>query len=305
MRDILPSHVREWVTKLRNEGVKPKNLSNIKLILSAILTAALNDKVIFLHPCAGVKVPTVPTRPLTIITPEQFDLLYAALATPSAQLLVETEIEAGLRWGELTELRVKDLLSATYTFVVSRAVVQVDPKFHPEGGRFLVKEYPKDKEWRRVKISKQLAWKIDQHIATNGLRANDLLFPFEPELRPIQPLAPKANFDELGFTDPTETGKAYRHGTVVAYNARSAVVTTARTPSHGTGLHAARRASTARAGRMYPRSTPTDISPGTGLGTRSGGQRSAPQRSKRGSPCAICGMPCLLAVGRWRRHPGG
>jgi hypothetical protein len=61
--------------------------------------------------------------------------------------------------------------------------------------------------------------KIDQHIAANRLRANDLLFPFEPEPLPIQPLAPEPNPNELGLTDPTDKGKTYRHGTVVAYNA--------------------------------------------------------------------------------------
>jgi integrase len=219
MIDILPSHVREWVTKLRNAGVRPKNLSSIKLILSAIFTTAFTDKVIFLHPCAGVKVPTAPTRPLTIITPEQFDLLHAALETPSAQLLAETEIETGFRWGELTKLRVKDWDSRTRTFVVSRAVVQVDPKFHPNSERFLVKEYPKDGEWRRVKVSKQLGSKIDDHIRGRGLPTTDLLFPYEPEPRLIRARAPESMPDDLGFTDTTGTGKAYRHGTVVAYNA--------------------------------------------------------------------------------------
>jgi integrase len=57
----------------------------------------------------GVKIPTVPATPRTIITPEQFDAIYGALPDADAQLLVETAIESGLRWGELTELRVSDL----------------------------------------------------------------------------------------------------------------------------------------------------------------------------------------------------
>ena len=42
-----------------------------------------------------------------IITAQQFDAVYAALPNSDAQLLVETAIETGLRWGELTELRVQ------------------------------------------------------------------------------------------------------------------------------------------------------------------------------------------------------
>src|SRR5690606_29757242 len=108
----------------------------IKIILSAIFTTAMDDQVTFLHPCKGVRTPPVPRKPLQIITPEQFDLIYQALSTADHQLLVETEIESGLRWGELTELRVRDL-DRTRVLTVSRAVVEVNPKYHPTEGRFL------------------------------------------------------------------------------------------------------------------------------------------------------------------------
>ncbi len=73
---------------------------------------------------------------LPIVTPDQFEALYEALPDEHARLLVETAIDSELRWGELTELRGKDLDPLTGILTVSRAVVQVDPKFHPQGGRF-------------------------------------------------------------------------------------------------------------------------------------------------------------------------
>ncbi len=112
-------------------------------MLSAIFTTALNDQVTSLHPCKGVKTPPVPAQPRTILTPEQFAAVYDCLPDEQSKLLVETDVESGLRWGELTELRVRDLEFATRMLTVSRAVVQVHPQFHPEGGRFLVKPYPK------------------------------------------------------------------------------------------------------------------------------------------------------------------
>jgi hypothetical protein len=45
----------------------------------------------------------------------------------SPQPLVETDVENSLRWGELTELGVRDLDCATPMLTVSRAVVRVDP----------------------------------------------------------------------------------------------------------------------------------------------------------------------------------
>ena len=77
---------------------------------------------------------------------------------------METDIESGLRWGELTELRVRDLDPVTRILTVSRAVVEIPRDEHPAGGRFLVKDYPKDKEYRRFKLSAQITAKIVAHV---------------------------------------------------------------------------------------------------------------------------------------------
>jgi integrase len=99
MNQIMPADVREWVTHLTNSKIGPSNLRTLKSILSAVFTTALNDQVTFVHPCKGVKTPTVPPVPLTIVTPGQFDAIYQALPDAGAQLLIETAIETGLRWG--------------------------------------------------------------------------------------------------------------------------------------------------------------------------------------------------------------
>ena len=218
MNEIIPSHVREWVTHLQAKGVTPATIQKVRFILSAIFTAALND-VTYLHPCKGVKTPTVPRKPLKIITPEQFDAIYAAIPCAIFQLLVETDIETGLRWGELTELRVKDIDPATRILTVSRTVVQVDPKFHPTGDRFLIKEYPKDKEYRRLKLSNQLADKLGTHIRSSGLGPSDLIFPMPPQDSPAARIRAVPNLANLGFTRPNAAGRQYRHGTMSGYNA--------------------------------------------------------------------------------------
>src|SRR3954447_18363024 len=109
MRDILPMHVREWVTDLAGRGVSPAQIRHLKIILSAIFTTALNDFVVAIHPCRGVKSPTVPVKEYRIVTPEEFSRLTAVLPTDAARLLVDVDIGTGLRWGELTELRPRDL----------------------------------------------------------------------------------------------------------------------------------------------------------------------------------------------------
>jgi integrase len=166
-----------------------------------------------------VKTPPTPGKPRLIITPAQFDLLYQALPDADAQLLVETDIESGMRWGELTEIRVRDLDFATCILTISRAVVELTQDDHPDGGRFLVKDYPKDKEYRRFKLSQQTTAKIQAHVIAKGLSSDDLLFTYQPPSQPRTRRDDRGAAPLPGMTEPNEKGRQYRHGTLTAYNA--------------------------------------------------------------------------------------
>ncbi len=233
MVEILPSHVRDWVSKFQSGTLdttqrrkrqraaiknSPSVIAYCMVILSAVFTTALNDQVVFLHPCKGVKTPAVVKKIRQIITPEQFDVLYGALQDDEMRLLIETDIESGLRWGELTELRVKDLDRRTHVLTVSRVVVELTRPFQVDGQRFVVKEYPKDEEHRQLRLSKQIVDKLARHIHADALGPDDLLFAIrDPEsLRKLR-LRVVPDVDTLGLTEPNEQGRRYRHGTQTAY----------------------------------------------------------------------------------------
>jgi integrase len=218
MADIFPEHIREWISWMQREGRSAWTIQYCKSsILSSIFTTALNDQVTYIHPCHGVKIPSVPATPRTIITPEQFDVLYAALPDADAQLLVETAIETGLRWGELAELRGGDADLASRVLTVSRKVIELNREFHPDGKRFLVINYPKDKEYRLVKLSMQIAAKLAAHVKEANLGQGELLFARRVAAPMLLRVVPDP--DTLGFTEPNEAGRRYRHGTLSAYNA--------------------------------------------------------------------------------------
>jgi integrase len=216
MIEIMPATVRDFVRKMQNGGASWHTIDKCRTILSAIFTTALSDQIIFLHPCKGVRVPPTPAKPLVIVTPEQFDAIHQALPDAATRLLVETAIESGLRWGELAELRTGDLDIATRILTVSRTVVELDPKFHPEGGRFLVKPYPKNTKFRRFKLSAPVVARLAAHISERHLSAEDLLFtaPAEPPPRLVELPDP----DTLGRTEPNRAGRRYRHGTLTGYS---------------------------------------------------------------------------------------
>ena len=172
MVDILPGHVREWVGTLQGDrGARPPTIREAKVVLDAIFTTALNDQITFLHAGRGVKTPPVPKKPRRIITVEQYERIHEALVDDTMRLLVETDIESGLRWGELTELRVRDVELATGIVTVSRVVVELMAKTRPDGQRFIVKNYPKDKEWRTLQLGPHLVASLQQHVAQLGLNA--------------------------------------------------------------------------------------------------------------------------------------
>ncbi|MCW2919911.1 MAG: putative Tyrosine recombinase xerD [Actinomycetia bacterium] len=185
------------------------------------------------------KMPQIPQRPVTVRVhspvgyamvlwrgdPEEADGRHHiewsvdnALPTADAQLLVETDIETGLRWGELTELRVKDLDFETRILTVSRSVMELSRKFHPTGGRFLVKQYPKDKEYRRLKLSQQIVDKLMAHVEAERLGDGDLFFAYRDDGQPHARPRVEVDPNELGYTDENEHGRRYKHGTMTAYN---------------------------------------------------------------------------------------
>lgn len=218
---IMPATVREWATQLHSAGVNPPTIRQCKVILDAIFSTALNDQITYLHAGKGVKTPTIAKKPRRIITAAQFDAIYQALPDSITRLLVETDIESGLRWGELTELRAKDLDRGTGILTVARVVVKLSPKFHPEGKRFLVKDYPKDKEWRQLKLPAHLVAKLGEYIDSRKLGPHDLLFPYTPPVEAARRTLPETlpDPDTLGLTEPNAAGRRYRHGTPTAYGA--------------------------------------------------------------------------------------
>lgn len=219
MIEILPSHVREWVKDQQERGLSPNSIRLNKAVLSAVFTTALNDQVTALHPCRGVKTPTVPTKPLRVVTPNEFDTLYRCLPDGLARLIVEVDIDSGMRWGELAELRVKDFDFAAHLVTVSRAVVEINPKHHPTHGRFLVKEYPKDRQYRRFRLSAAVIDRIKGHVTDHGLSTDDLIFTYTPPSAAVPSSLLSPNVEMLGLTEPTESGRRYQHGSLSGYSA--------------------------------------------------------------------------------------
>lgn len=214
---VMPIDVRRWVVDLKTGGVSPAVIRQCHTILSAIFTTALNDQLIQLHPCRGVRLPPVPRKVRTIITPEEFEEIHRALPNDSVRLFVELDIETGLRWGELIELRPHDFDTRRGTLLISRVAVEIAVRFSPTGGRYFVKEYPKDREHRRLQLGPAIARALQAHIDSHQLTSEDLLFTVDM-LKPHRAVTATVS-EATGLTEPNAHGQRYSHGTLSGYGA--------------------------------------------------------------------------------------
>src|SRR3954470_6938217 len=109
---------RDWIVSRRKAGASPKTIANYHGLLSAVFKSAVEKDLIRRSPCEGVKLPpidddTEDDADKVFLTEDEFAVLRGCIDEADRDFLTVT-VGTGLRWGELTALKVKDLeLDAT------------------------------------------------------------------------------------------------------------------------------------------------------------------------------------------------
>ena len=213
MIEVTPGRVRAFYALMRDAGIGSSMIEKCKTVLCSLFNTAVNDRVVGQHPCRGVASPTVVQAPLKILTPAEYARLNTGLRDDYARLMVDVLLESGCRWGEFAELRVGDLDLVTGTLTVARTVVEVDPKYVPAGeSGFRVKEYPKNRCWRKVAISPELVARLAGLVS--GRRRDALLFPAIGRQTGRRAGLGAIATEPDGFT---VAGRSFTHGTLYAY----------------------------------------------------------------------------------------
>ena len=166
---IRHSEVQTWITQLGTggEGRKPKSPTIVRRchdILAGILDAAVKDHLIPSNPARGVKLPRRISRPHTYLSNEQVAQLVAATGDHGS--IIALLAYTGLRWGEATALRVRDIDTLRRRLMVAENAVYVN-------GSILVGT-PKTHERRSVPYPKFLTVPIAQ--ACEGKTRDDIVF---------------------------------------------------------------------------------------------------------------------------------
>ena len=176
MAEILPSTVQGWVTQAVECGLSARSVVKYHVMLHGVFKRAVRDRVIAYNPCADTELPKVVAKKARILTPEEFDRLLTCVP-PRFVPLVLTEIETGLRWGELIALRPRHIDFLRRTVTIEETIVEVSTKVSPTGERMVVKPYPKDDEPRILTVSPQMLELLAARIKALRLGRDDLLFP--------------------------------------------------------------------------------------------------------------------------------
>lgn len=123
------SDVQGWITELSigTEAKKPKSPTIVRRchdILAGILDAAVRDHLIPSNPARGVKLPRRVTREHVYLSNEQVAVLVRASDEHAA--LVATLAYTGLRWGEVSALRVRDIDTHRHRLAIAQNAVYVN-----------------------------------------------------------------------------------------------------------------------------------------------------------------------------------
>lgn len=168
------SEVEQWVRdltlgKAANTHPKPGPRSASTVIrahgvLAGILDLAVRDKRLLTNPARGVALPEKTSKRHAYLTHRQVELL--AVESKANGPLVRFLAYTGLRWGEATALRVRDIDGVRLRATVHKNAVLVGGKIH-EGS-------PKSGKARSVPVADFLILELEPLLA--GKTAGDLVF---------------------------------------------------------------------------------------------------------------------------------
>jgi integrase len=163
---LTPAKVRSWHAELGTEH--PTRNAHSYALLHAICATAVQDEVLDANPCRiRAAMQTKRRRDVDILTPTEVNKLAAKMpANLRASVLLAAW--CGLRWGETSELRRKDVSGDCSVLRVRRAVTY-------RGGKFDVGEPKTSAGVRDVAVPPHIRSMLKSHLKTHVGRAGDSL----------------------------------------------------------------------------------------------------------------------------------
>jgi integrase len=210
---IKKQQIRKMFDTLQSEGVSPSTIAHLKTALSYLFRQAVDDEVIQVNPAHRIKTPTSRPDPTYTLEAKDFSKVLKKLPTEGSRLFAKFLVGSGLRFGEATELRVKDFNFQSKEVYVRRSVSDVGKELN-NGERFLVIPATKNGHKRTVTLSASLVAEIKAFVIAKALSKEELVF------------SKNLVIDESRINVPSESegkpymkgNKTFQHSTAYSYN---------------------------------------------------------------------------------------
>jgi integrase len=182
-------------------------------VLSAMCQMAFDEGYRDNNPIRSIRLKHTPTKPVLVASHDQWRRLEEAMTHPPARLYTRLNVTTWARRCEMIGFRPCDFDFGQQMLNVTRSTVYVNAKFHPSGkAGWFTKPHPKNGDWRRFAISKQMCQAVQEHIEEYGLGSDDLLFPHWMFAYVRSSPIPVGD-DEYLPPLVSKTGVVYEHGT--------------------------------------------------------------------------------------------
>jgi integrase len=210
---------RNYITALQEAGRSANTIRQAKVVLGALFGMAVSDGYLDYNPFHDQKTPKVPgRRAIKIATREQYLRVRACLPNKPSRVFSTLLMSSGIRFCEAIGLQPDDFDFDTGILEVARSVVKVSREHHPQGKTFLVRDYTKNGQTRRVKLDQAAVDLVREHVAEHGIGKAEVIFPAEL-IAPPRKTMPQLTEEEiraLGNCEPVG-GRIYAHGTMGGY----------------------------------------------------------------------------------------
>lgn len=163
VRALTPARLRQFVQDLEKRGLSGGTIGHVMTVLHEMIKMAVEDELLTRDIAANVKVAGRKARTMRILTPDEYRYLHGEMPE-WAQLIVETLVSTGLRWGEAMGLK-KDCViqeKGRWVIRVRRTIAEVN-------GKPVFRDYGKTANaMRDVTIHEDLAKRLLANATADG-----------------------------------------------------------------------------------------------------------------------------------------
>ena len=211
LNTIQKKDITKLLASLKENGVGVSTISHLKTALGYVFREAVEDELIQTNPTHRIAVKVPQPDPTHTLEPKDFMRIQSHLPTEGARLLARFLIGSGCRYGEATELRVKDFNFNAKEVYIRRSVSDVG-KSYGNGDRFIVVSATKNYTKRTIVLSAGLIAEVKAFVEAKGLAKESLVFSKHLVEKPS-----KIEFPQKGKQYQAGS-RTFQHGTPYSYN---------------------------------------------------------------------------------------